>query len=437
MNTTVSKIALTPSATTLSVGGQITVTASAQDAKGNYVVVAQDHYIGSANDTTAFTIAQSGAQFTLTAKKTGTFSFSVKEPESGVSSSALSIAVSSAPVPNVFVWDKTNTRVVGLSAAAPGATFTSSKLGLAPSNTFEDMAVDRLGNVYMAASEADTTYSSGIYEFDSGLNLINSFAPTETFSGGQTILFPYQICVNPAGNIYFYAQSNASFPPVNTIYRVDSITGYPATLKKIALPSAVSGLLGGMAADANFLYVVDAVTGSIYQIAANLSGSWTAAYGSKGNGRDNFDLGGDTTGNANHCLSLDPSGAHLYIADYNNTRIVQISTAGFSSLPATAAFNFTAVPLTNSATNGATDMKPISIAVDGSDLHIYFTDIEVKSRSGSDGVPGANVVNAFAERIDVSGVSTHKAVNRTSFGGAITTSGAVNHLGVPEAVGVK
>ena len=439
MNTTVKKIVLTPSATSVAVGGQITVSASAEDVNSNMVVVAPDHYVGAENDASAFTIVHAGAYFTLTAKKTGTFSFSVKDSESGVSSPLLALAVTAAPVSSLFVWDQTNARIVGLTGAAPGASFTPSTLGIASSNTYQDMAVDRSGNVYVAVSQADTNYSSAITEVDSGFNPVNSFSPTETITGGQSILFPYQICVNPAGNNYWFAQTNAAFPPVNTIYRVDSITGFPSTVKKVALPNSVYPILGGMAADGNFLYVADAANDTIYRIAADLSGSWSAAYGSKGNGRDNFDLGGNTTGNANHGLSLDPTGTHLYVADYNNTRIVQITTAGFNSLPATADFNFTAVPLTNSATNGANDLKPISVAVDGSNQHIYFTDIEVKSRTGSDYLPpiGTNVANSFVERIDVSGVSTHKVVNRTSFGGAITTTGAANHFGKPAAVGVK
>lgn len=276
-------------------------------------------------------------------------------------------------------------------------------------------------------------------EYDPAGNQKGTFTPTAKLNNGTTYeLTPYQICLDPQGRIYIFVQlvDQVNSGVINTVYRYDDITGSAATLKSVTLPFQVPV---GMASDGTYFYVTDG--GRIFRINADLSGQWSAPYGSNGNNANQFNTGGafGGTGSGNHGLALDPSGTHLYVADYNNARLVQITTAGFNSLPSTAPFNFTAVPLTNSGTNGAKYFKPVSVAIDGANSHVVFTGIEVQDNTKPDiGPPyGTNVVNSFVQRIDVSGVATHQAANRTSYGGAFTSTGAAGEFGKPNAVGAK
>lgn len=427
MDTTVTNVLLTPSATSVAQGGQITVIASARDASNNVVFVAPDKYSGAANDNAAFTVVQGGSQFTLTALKTGTFTFTVKETESGVTGdlkNPLTIAVGAAAGPNVFVLEVN--RVVGLSDAAPGATFSSFSLG---SNfAGQDMAT-LSGNVYVAEAPFASGPGRIIEMVGASGQLIGSFATPGT---------PYFVYVDAQGHIYWFDQGPDPNQPRNTIYRVDSISGYPATL----LSARVNVNPTAMASDGQNLYILDGYSDGIIALSTNLNGT-PPVYGSKGNGRDNFDLSNaDRTGGAVHALAIDPSGTFLYVADYNNFRIVRVRTAGFrqADFSNTAAFDFTAVPLDSSGTNGANYFKPTSVGLDNANQHVFFTGIEVKDRTMSDRPPplGTNIVNSFVERIDVSGVSSHLTTNRSVYGGAFVLGGGANAFGHdPRAVGAN
>lgn len=440
MNTTITNVVLTPSATNILPGGQITVSASARDANNNAVFIAPEKLSGAANDSSgnpAFTISRSGSQFTLKALAIGTFIFKVTETESGVTGdkqNPLAITVGTKQPPNVVVLDITNSHdILGLSDAAPGAALTSFKLGNGVVG--QDLAVDKQFNVFVAEMTSTSPPGGRIVEMTAGGTVIGQF---------DTPGIPNCIYVDAQGQIYWYDTGPNLSTPIPTINRVDNINGYPETLRSARV--FVNPIT--MTSDGQFLYVLDGSKNGIIAGNADLSGSWNPQigappmYGSKGSGRDQFDLmNADRSGGALHGLALHVGGTFLYIADYNNSRIVRVSTGGFRQpdFSNTGAFNFKEAPLSASETNGANFFKPISVAVDDNNQHVFFTGIEVKDKTMSDSISSPNIVNSFVGRIDVFGLGSGQASNLSLYGGATTSAGGgVDSFGPrPRAVGAR
>jgi hypothetical protein len=306
----------------------------------------------------------------------------------------------------VFVLDHTNKRVVGLSDVGPQAVFS---VAPATFNAPLDMASNGAGHLYVADYMSITSHPGGIVELDGQGAVVASFDPKSVGLSPT----PSLLHVDAMGRIYWRDDDLK-------IHRIDNIKGDNRV--DLTVSSSLVGAPFGMATDTNFyLYVLDGTHDQIVRFGPDLSAASAVVYGSKGNGRDNFDLvNPDFSLNANHGLAIGVDN-HLYVADFNNTRIVRLDADGFNHLPETAGFNFTAVPLTSSMTGGATYFKPIAIAVDGDASHLLFTGIEVKDRTMPDYPPpgGSNIVNAFVKRMDTSGVTEHLATNLVSFGGPL------------------
>ena len=437
LSSTIVSLVVTPTSITVGTGKTLDLTASGVDSSGQRVLLTGAKLNWSLSSTVA-SIPAHGNPVTLTAgANPGGTTLIVQDTESGkVATFPVSVTTSSAGG-NVMVLDQTSIRIAFLSDAASGATDTTVSLG-SKTNVFpEDMARDAAGNLYIAEGPGSSSSGGAIVKLDPSGNELGRFTPKATLTqppnaGLQYNLVPYQIAVDPSGHIFFHVQpvDEVNGGVTYEIWRVDSISGFPSTLKKAVLPRNFMPI--GMAADDTLLYVTDG--GRFYGNGIDLGGSFVGPFFSPGSGTNQFNMHGNLANGANHAVTLDGNG-HMYVADFNNRRLVRFDTSGFQDFN----WNFTTVPLDSSLTNGATAFKPISVAVDSANQHVYFTGIEVKDPTQSDALPpnGTNVVNSLVEKMDVSSFSTGTPANRTMFGGAFTSVGAANLFGRPVSVVAK
>lgn len=314
----------------------------------------------------------------------------------------------------VLVLDHTNKRIMGLTGVASSATATVGSLGSALRAPL-DMATDANGNIYVADYIDENSAPGRILEFDKNGALVGQYTANNATQASM-------IAVDGQGHIYWRDDSM-------NIHRIDNIQG--ANHKQF---HTNAGDPIGLALDTGgYIYVLDGSNDRILRYDPGMTGAGEKSYGSKGNGRDNFDLTDFTSGkSANHALYIDQAN-HIYVADYNNFRIVRVDANALND-PSTS--NFTAVPLTPTGAGGSNYVEPISLTMDASEQHLFFTALEVKDRTQPDFANSGNVAGSFVERMDTSGIANHDATNLVRFGGA-PGSGAAQ-LGVyPAAVAVR
>lgn len=346
MATTIKSIAVTPATTSVTLGGaDISYVATAKDADGAAVLTLPANLQWTVDNAAIATLTPvSGNSVKLHAVKAGTVNISVKETESGVSSAPMLLTVVPiAPVAgatSIIVADTGNHRVIGVDDIT-GKNFTV--LG-ANFYSPQDTAFDGAGRIYVA----DYPVQLDRYDNILGKNPV-VYKPASAAS---------YLSVDSTGHIY-YRDDNLS------INRIDDVTG----AGRLSFGGIGSGLFQapqGIATDTqNRIYVADSIKNRVYRF-DDMTGANPKFFGS--DGTLHLDLGG-LNGGVGHNIAVDLAG-RVYIADFNNKRIVRIDPAAFDN-PLTAnlaAFNVPAA--------GTNVFKPLAVAVDGGTApHIYFTGV--------------------------------------------------------------
>jgi hypothetical protein len=314
----------------------------------------------------------------------------------------------------VLVLDHKNNRIIGLTDVASGATATVGTLG-ATLNAPIDMATDANGNIYVADYIGANSQPGKVVEFNKSGALLGTYSANNATQASL-------IMVDKQGHIYWRDDSM-------NIHRIDNIQG----ANHVQFHTSAGDPIGLALDTGGYIYVLDGSGNRILRYDPNMTGTGEKSYGSKGNGRDNFDLTDFTAGkSANHALYIDQAN-HIYVADYNNFRIVRVDA---NALNDATTSNFTAVPLTPTGTGGSNYVEPISLTMDASEQHLFFTALETKDRTQPDFPTSGNVTGSFVERMDTSGIANHAANNLVRFGGAPGT-GATQFGAYPAAVAVR
>jgi hypothetical protein len=341
---TIKSIAITPATTSVTLGGaDISYVATAKDAAGAAVLTLPANLQWTVDNAAVATLTPvSGNSVTLHAVKAGTVNISVKETESGVSSALMLLTIVSTAPPvgttNIIVADTVNHRVIGVDDIT-GKNFTVLAAGL---YSPQDTAFDSAARVYIA------DYPVQLDRFDNilGKNPV-AYKPASAAS---------YLSVDKTGRIY-YRDDDLK------INRIDDISG--AGHISFGGPSLFGGPQGIAIDSQNHIYVADSIKSRVYRY-DDMTGANQKLFGS--DGTLHLDLGG-LNGGVGHNIAVD-LGSRVYIADFNNKRIVRIDPAAFDD-PLTA--NLAAFNVPASGTNV---FKPLAVAVDsGTTPHIYFTGV--------------------------------------------------------------
>jgi streptogramin lyase len=320
-------------------GETFTLTATAKNQAGAVVMTTPGKLQWTASQ--GVTFQSSGSTATASAAP-GTYVFSVTDQESG-KTGQVSVTVSGQGTTSparIIIASLGNKKVIGLDQLS--ATSNPTAYVMPQASTAWDVATDPQGRVYIG--EHDTAL---------GINRIVRVDNIVTGAGRvvlNTPAAPVSVHVDAQGRIY-YTQAQEG-----TVIRVDDITGAnPVTLSDPGL--RIDGP-GGITTDTQGrIYVVDVMGNDITRF-DNMAGANPVTFGSTGNGVGQFDFG--TSQGAPGAIDLDAQG-RIYIADYNNRRIVRINDmtgAGWTTMgmdPFNAA------------------QKPIAIAVERSTGRIFYT----------------------------------------------------------------
>jgi len=408
--------------------------ASAQvnDAQGVAVDSAGNLYIAD-NSNHRIRKVSNGVITTVAGNGTAGFSGDNSPATSAELDDPIGIAVDSAG--NLYIADSGNNRirkvsngtittVAGNGTAGFGGDNSGNGATAAELNDPLGVAVDAAGNLYIAdyGNNRVRKVANGVISTVAG----NGNA---TFSGdnGQAatagVYEPRGVAVDSAGNVYIADSHN---------YRVRKITistgvistvagngtpGYsgdngPATSAELHYPASVS------LDSAGNLYIADLADAVIRKVA---SGTITTVAGTGPTG-----FGGDTGPAINALLdqpngiTLDSSG-NLYIADFLNSRIREISTAGVINTEAGISINGSAGdngPATSAELNG-----PVGVAVDSSGNVYIAGEDDNRIRKISNGVITTIAGNGTAGYVD--NVTATSGELNTPYGIAVDSSGNV------------
>ena len=347
MNSTIATLQVSSSATTLATGKTATLTVTALDAANppNIVLIDPSQLAYTSADGAALTIAAAGATATVTGVTAGSHKVNVTEKESGKTGSVTLTVAGVAPPPaadpHILVADTVNHRVIGVDDIT-GKNFTV--LG---ANFYgpQDTAFDSAARIYVA------DYPIQLDRFD---NILGK-SPV-AYKPASPASFIY---IDKSGHI-FYRDDDLK------INRIDDISG-AGHVSFGGIGTGIFQAPQGIDTDSqNRIYVADSIKNRVYRF-DDMTGANQKFFGS--DGTLHLDLGG-LSGGTGHDLAVD-LGNRVYIADFNNKRIVRIDPAAFDD-PLTAnlaAFNVPA--------NGSGNVfKPLAVAVDsGTTPRIYFTGV--------------------------------------------------------------
>ncbi|MEP6755172.1 MAG: NHL repeat-containing protein [Chthonomonadales bacterium] len=409
MASTVTHLKIFKDTDTINVGDRLTIAVNGLDSSENTVMTAPEDWDwgadAGANGTYA-SFVSSGLLATVTGVSPGNYVINTlflgtdaSQPDVTISTAFKIVGVGSNS--HIIILDHGNKRIVGVNDMS-GAGFTTLGSGV----TFYaplDMALDSTGNIFVAeyqSSDATGFHKGRIVKLDPNGVFVGEFIPTSP---------PSMLYVDKQGKIYW--RDDNLF-----INRIDNISG--ANLQKFGGIS--SGLFGdpvGLAIDSGgYIYVLDGTGNRVVRV-DNMSGANPVRYGTKGNGRDNFDLLDPLTySGANHGLSIDKDN-HVYVADYANNRIVRFDANALNDITTS---NFNSFPINQPyGGNGANYFFPISVsAVDegppGAFARIYLTGEEKAARSGPFGTNDA--INDWIVKADTIGSSNLTALH---FGGPV------------------
>lgn len=282
------------------------------------------------------------------------------------------------------------------------------------------VAVDISGNVYVADANNNT-----IRLISNGVVTTLAGSPGQIGSGdgvgpAASFNYPGGVAVDGAGNVYVTDSFNYTIRVINTNGTVTTLAGSPG------LQGSADGTNGtarffipvGIAVDiAGNLYVADSGNSTIRKVtSAGVVTTLAGAPGQTGytdgtNATARFDL--PTS------LALD-SGGNIYVADYYNSTIRMVTSAGVVT-------TFAGSPMTNGSTDGtngsALFFLPDGVAVDAA-TNIYVSDSHndtirkitaagvVTTLAGTPGSPGgADGTNAAAQFRDPAGLAVDGAGN--------------------------
>ncbi len=257
MNTTITSVVISPANPTTTVGGApVTLIASALSGTA-VVLTAPSNFLWTLKPTTTATLNPNGASASLNPLALGAASVSVRETESGVSSSVVSVSITSGttttPPPTglpILIADIGNNRIVGLDAIPPTttATYDDSASGAKFSSPV-GVSQDTSGRIYvglpspgeivriddftgknrvtykpagMALNYVYVDKAGKIYWIDDNgaVNRIDDITGTNHLTYGASLLggSPTSIAVDSSNRIYVWDGSNV-------IYRFDDMTG--------------------------------------------------------------------------------------------------------------------------------------------------------------------------------------------------------------------
>ncbi|HEY8783663.1 MAG TPA: gliding motility-associated C-terminal domain-containing protein [Mucilaginibacter sp.] len=304
---------------------------------------------------------------------------------------------------NIYVADQGNMYIrkimpSGVVSTFAGSGFQGSVDGALLSASFDDptgIAVDGAGNIYVT-DRGD----SKIRKIDIITGQVTTLG---TFGGGNPAYNTglYYLAIDASGNLYFVDSNQVKEMTPGGTVKVIAGSGVASFADGTGLSAEFNGLVG-IAVDAlGNIYVGDAGNNLIRKITP--SGAVSTLAGTGGQGAVNA-IGSTASFFYPTGVTVDNTGAYLYIADAGNHLIRRISLTGYSidkSLPTGLAFDPTtgiisgtpavvspATIYTITAYNiGGSSTTTISIEVDG--ITIAFAPIPAKARCDADFDPGA------------------------------------------------
>lgn len=259
--------------------------------------------------------------------------------------------VAVAGAPHILVADRNNNRIVSLTDIT-GAGFTT--LGVSGDGTKqffhpEDVTIDESGKIYIV----DSGNSRIVRVNDiTGAGWV-SFS---TIPAGGTFP-PHKVHVGSDGKIYW---SDAT-----DVHRVDNMSGAnPLSLRaQAALPTSSPS---GITTDSSGrIYVVFTASNKVVMVDLAANPHTAVSFGSAGGGVNEFDLGFSNGGSG--AIDIDAQN-RIYVADYNNFRIVRFDNmTGVNN-------NWTSFDTRTDPSNPNDIHRPTGLVVLPSGGPIFFTD---------------------------------------------------------------
>jgi streptogramin lyase len=344
LQSTITHVQVAPTSASITVGGTgVVFTATALDAQGQVVATGPNVIDWSVDDATKATLTKSGATATVVGTQAGTVKLTAHDTETNLASTPVVITIAAAASgtgdPHIIVGDSVNHRVIGVDDIT-GKNFTvltASFYGV------QDSVFDSAGRIYVA------DYPLRLVRFDN-IRGANPIVYKPSSPAGY-------LHVDTSGHIYYRDD-------MGTINRIDDLSG--TNHVSFGGFTLFGGPQGIDTDSQNHIYVADSVNNRVYRF-DDMTGANPKLFGS--DGTLHLDLGG-VNGGVGHDLAVDIAG-RVYLADFNNHRIVRLDPAAFDdpskANPATFAV------AANAAGNA---FKPLAVAVDkGTAIHIYFTGI--------------------------------------------------------------
>ncbi|MDE2124993.1 MAG: hypothetical protein KGJ62_00190 [Armatimonadetes bacterium] len=360
MSSTIQHINVTASINPLAVGKTSTLVATATDGENppEVVLVSPATVKWTADSASAITLAPSGLTAIATANTAGSHAVTASESESGKSGSVvLTITATPPATASILICDVMNSQVIGLDAippAHPQVYSPTTTQGFSPQSAIFDLQ----GRIIIA----DYPYRVLRVDDLTGANLVEFHPP----SAASTL------AIDGAGRIYyrddnFYINRIDDFTGANPVKFTDADFNAPSCI----VPDV------GSATSSGPIYVLDTVKNEVFRF-RDMTGAGVVTLGSTGSGASQFDLQGFGANGGEHGMAMD-SQHRLYVADFNNSRIVRFDDITGKN------WTVFAVP----AGNGST--KPVSVALDhASPQHILFTTANTVYRM--DDMTGTNLV---------------------------------------------
>jgi len=344
-------------------------------------------------------------------------------PATSAQLSAMSIAIDASD--DLFIGDSLNYRVREVSASGtittvagagtPGHSGDGGPAVGAQLSAFHQIAVDPLGNIYIADSG-----NSAIREVASGSGIISTVAGNGQFgffgdNSSATIAalwFPYGVTLDSSGNIYIADTSNFRLRVVTTngIISTFAGTGFSSYSGDggTAVTAQISGAQGMTVDKFGNLFVADTANNVVREVAGGVISTFA------GNGVVGFlgDNGNAVSAQLSGPLGVAADGAgDLFIADSGNDRVREVTSGTITTVAGNGNSQFTG----DGTPAVSAPLSVASIAIDGSgDLFIgdpiNFRVREVLANGNiatvaGNGVPGFSGDNGPASAAQLSAVA--------------------------------